>query len=139
MTNLSFNLFKKVVSAGVCLSFFIVNGPLAYSSEANFWSSRRAASEQMRRNGAGVGNAGSTDGQMLLAQLPKAGPLEFGQVVTASADQEAQAPKEPFSIGPKTGDWLGKLVLPYGSVREVYLSPDTKAPVHCSHPRCPRD
>jgi hypothetical protein len=129
MTNRYFNLFKKVLSAGVCLSFFIVNGPMVYSNEANFWSSRRAASDQMRRNGAGVGNAGSTDGQMLLAQLPKAGPLEFGRAVSASAiDQEAQAPKEPFSIGPKTGDWLGKLVLPYGSVREVYLSPDTKAP-----------
>jgi hypothetical protein len=128
MRPLYFTISKKVLSGALCVSLFIVNGAWAYANETNFWSSRRVARDHMRQNGAGVGNAGTSDSQVLLAQLPKAGPLEFGQVVTASADQEAQAPKEPFSIGPKTGDWLGKLVLPYGSVREVYLSPDTKAP-----------
>ncbi|MBK8575404.1 MAG: hypothetical protein IPN90_06930 [Elusimicrobia bacterium] len=121
MKNKRLVTFRKFLASALCGVFFAVHCALAHSTETNFWASRRMASRQVRGDGETSNSVGST-GQTLLAQLPKVEPLDFG-APTSSSQEVLDAAKVPFSIGPKTRDWLGQLVMPYGTVNDVYLSP----------------
>jgi hypothetical protein len=124
MRDHSFAVFRQLFVTALCGVFFIANCALAHSVETSFWTARKMASQRIR----GTQESANNNGNILLAQLPKAGPVDLGR--SSPSHLPATAIKEePFSIGPKTGDWLGKLVSPYGSVREVFISPDSKAPL----------
>lgn len=123
-----FNI-KKFLSGALGAVFFIANCALAHATETNFWASRRSASQRIRANESSDFSKGSSNEHFLLAQLPKAGPLELGGGRSAPFSQKAsEAGKVPFAVGPTTGDWLGKLVMPFGNVNDVYLSPKKDAP-----------
>ncbi len=120
---------RKILSAVVAAVYFSVNCVLAHSTEANFWASRRAASQQVKGETAKLEEGDTVQrGNVLLAQLPMASPVDLARGKADTAQASADVARTPFSIGPKTGDWLGKMVSPYGSVRDVYLSPLKDAP-----------
>ena len=121
---------KKILSAFIAAVYFSVNCVLAHSTESNFWASRRAASQRVKGETANLQEGASAQrGNLLLAQLPMASPVDLARgKVDSGQDNAVDAVRTPFSIGPKTGDWLGKMVSPYGSVRDVYLSPKKDAP-----------
>ncbi|MBK8870979.1 MAG: protein kinase family protein [Elusimicrobia bacterium] len=121
---------KKILSAFIAAVYFSVNCVLAHSTESNFWASRRAASQRVKGETANLQEGASAQrGNLLLAQLPMASPVDLARgKVDSGQDTSADGARTPFSVGPATGDWLGKMVSPYGSVRDVYLSPKKDAP-----------
>jgi len=124
-------VLSRAFLLGVSVAYVFTNVVAAHASESAFWTERRRASNQKLR-GAGdnlfAAVSSNPNTQMLLSQIPHATPMEMGK---SYIPQQAAVPndkKEPFSIGPKAGDWLGKLVMPYGSVNDLYLSPKPDAP-----------
>ncbi|MBL0349437.1 MAG: hypothetical protein IPP68_03545 [Elusimicrobia bacterium] len=109
-------------------SFFFCNVLGVYAQEQNFWSARRVAARKMQppeSEGIDLGQ----EGNMLLSQIPQAVRMDLG---SAGGSAISSTPGELAKIPPtKTApqDWLGKLVTPYGWVRDVYLSPKANAPV----------
>lgn len=122
-----FNI-KKVLAGALGAVFFVANCAFAHATETNFWASRRTASQRMRTGSDTVMAGESGYERTLLAQLPKAEPLELGGHSAPFSQKASGDVKVPFAIGPKTGDWLGKLVMPYGTVQDIYLSPKKDAP-----------
>lgn len=115
---------RTVVAASVAAVYLFTNVVTAYAGEQSFWNARRAATQRMRETDAAP--AGVSDGRLLLAQLPHAAPVDLSRAVTGT--QPVSAAKTPFVYGPKAGDWLGKVVMPYGSVREFHLADKADAP-----------
>lgn len=115
---------RPVFAASIALIYFFSNVSSVYAYEKSLWNSRRDAAQKMR----GDSFASASNGQMILAQLPQAAPVEFGRAVPADRSALSASNQELFAFGPKAGDWLGKMVSPYGSVRDLYLSPNTDAP-----------
>lgn len=57
------------------------------------------------------------------------GPVPSDSIAPCRARGVGRGENASFEIGPKTGDWLGKLVMPYGHVSDVYVSPTPNAPM----------
>jgi 4-alpha-glucanotransferase len=129
--------------------YFLTNVASAYAVEANFWSERRRATEKLKSRPslaealpaleAGAAKSGrlSSEQHQLLAQLPRAAQLDFGvsenRPLSTAVSQRtrpvrAQAPAASKAGSPGSEDWLSQLILPFGSLREVHLSPAPGAP-----------
>lgn len=124
------NLYRAFL-AGISAIYFFTNVAAVHASESTFWAERRRASFQKVRGEEelSIGKISTNpNSQMLLAQLPHASPMEMGRSFPPRNAVGPNDKKEPFSVGPKAGDWLGKLVMPYGAVNDLYLSPKPDAP-----------
>lgn len=119
---------SSVVSVGVTIVYLFSNVVAAHAVERNFWDLRRDSAKRMRGDTSPL-SAAATEGQILLAQLPKAAPVGWGGSELQAGIIPGKTEKVPFEIGPKTGDWLGRLVMPYGRVNDVYVSPLPHAPM----------
>lgn len=125
------SVFHRAFHVGISVAFAFTNVAAVYASESTFWTERRRASLQKMRGGEDIPIAAVSSNphsQMVLAQLPHASPMELGRSSPPHHSADRNDKNELFSLGPKTGDWLGKLVMPYGSVNDVYLSPKPDAP-----------
>lgn len=125
------SLCYRISIAGISAIYFFTNVAAVHASESTFWAERRRASFQKVRGEEELSTgriSTNPSSQMLLAQLPHASPMEMGRSFPPRNAVGPNDKKGPFSIGPKAGDWLGKLVMPYGSVNDLYLSPKPDAP-----------
>lgn len=107
---------KALLSAAMALVYFFSSVAALHATEIGFWDSRRQSAKRVRGETNPLSSL-ATGGQSLLTQLPPAVPVGWG------------GENASFEIGPKTGDWLGKLVMPYGHVSDVYVSPTPNAPM----------
>ncbi len=124
----------------------------AHAAESAFWKERRNAAQRMQQKSSlseslpalGLAaeeraRAGLTSEQyQMLAQLPKAGQVNFGAVadIPITNGWPGQGLGEKIPAGLKGGQsaddspsWLSTLILPYGTLRDVYLSPVQNAPL----------
>lgn len=125
------SILYRAFLAGISAIYFFTNVAAVHASESTFWTERRRASFQKARGeeDISIGRLSTIpNSQMVLAQLPRASPMALGESLPSQNPAGNNGKKEPFSLGSKTGDWLGKLVMPYGSVNELYLSPKPDAP-----------
>ncbi len=121
---------KKSLAAALCALLFYstVASPLA---EANFWEERRSVSRSSAQNNPGRANSLSSRDYQLLAQLPTGQiPLGLPETLNGSTLAPSLAPLSAHDLSEnvkwaKNGivpAWLSRLVLPYGSVREIHLA-----------------
>ncbi len=145
----SFRDAKTVTAFLVSAVFFYSNVLTAYSAESAFWAERRNAANRMKKsaeladNVANIGLAAerqnrglSAEQYQLLAQLPKATNLEFGmsESVTNGLPSTGKMIREDLKAavrndGKNTPTWISSLILPYGAIRDVYLSKSPDAPI----------
>lgn len=112
----------------VATAFLFSNVIAAHAIEKNFWEARREFSKKLR-GGSSSSSPVTVEGHPLIAQLPKAVPVGWGGGNLSSPSNAEGTETSAFEVGPKTGDWLGRLVTPYGHVNDVYISPIANAPM----------
>ncbi|HRY29746.1 MAG TPA: hypothetical protein P5079_06865, partial [Elusimicrobiota bacterium] len=119
-----------------------------YATETAFWSQRRQAADKLKDkptldqavlaadepSRAGL----SSEQYQLLAQLPRATDFSLGvtenvSIATLGAEPSARLkPQDLQKAAAQAKDsptWLSTLVLPFGSIRDIYLSPQPGAPL----------
>src|SRR5688572_22923086 len=140
---------KPILCLSLSAVYFYSNLVGVYAAEANFWSQRKRAAQKFQdRSGdepslrdMGMADAGLRAGltaeqSQLLAQLPTATHFDFGAADNVSVtNQLANQPASKFStdaVKPSSKDspsWLSTLILPYGSIRDIYLSRTPNSPL----------
>ncbi|MGQ0644005.1 MAG: hypothetical protein ACT4O3_00740, partial [Elusimicrobiota bacterium] len=121
-----------LILAGV---YFYTNVAAAHAAEKSFWEQRRAAVKELAGSD-GRKNGPAAEAYQTLARLPAA-PVALGLHATAAAPGAMPAPQ---SLSRERGlplpadvrslpTWLSQVVLPFGTVREIYLAKDPAAPL----------
>lgn len=103
----------------LCLGLAVIyahTNVLAAHAESNFWEERKTFQDKTHPD-----NAGSP---ALLAQLPTAAQVDWQPTLRG---EPAALPSSQVPAGPL--GWVASLVLPYGSVGDVYISPRIDAPL----------
>jgi hypothetical protein len=149
-----FRFLRRTRKAVLCLAVAFLqlhSSVLPAFAESGFWSDRREAAQRLKDkptldqalpslglsadDGARAGL--SAEQYQLLAQLPKATNFDFGITenvsITDLQDPTTRLKPEDVRAAAATSKesptWLSTLVLPFGSIRDVYLSPKTGSPL----------
>lgn len=140
---------KSCLRTLISVVYFLTNVALAHAVETHFWAERKAAAARRKSTDRAAGltlpsdnaaPAGLTQEQYeLLAQIPAALQLDKGFLENISVSGVAAPPPLRSGIHPQSlpsasregGDtpaWLSSLLLPYGAIREIHVSPHPDAP-----------
>ncbi len=126
----------------LCGVFVFSNVLFVYSAESSFWAERRKAAQKFQKNSSHSISKNnhpsplSSQKHKLLAQLPQASHVNFG-VDNTSVGSGIQSTNnmpqgvlpQSFSSSKEAHSWLSSLILPYGHIRDIHLSPSPDAPL----------
>ncbi|HOW28176.1 MAG TPA: SpoIIE family protein phosphatase, partial [Elusimicrobiota bacterium] len=125
--------------------FLYSNVIAVHSAESSFWADRKQAAQRMKPSSSADTlpssnkNDLSAEQTRLLAQLPSTIHMNFGITengsIPASFSTPAPSSSDQKRILESTGSranpqsWISTLVLPYGSIRDIYLAKHPNAPM----------
>lgn len=132
---------RRVFCAVVALFYGYANTLGVSAAESNFWNERRKTAERYKASPSSAlpsESAASADltreQNQLLAQLPAARQVDFRSMEPAavsgglSGAASAVVTKPSGDLG-HVPSWISTLVLPYGTLRDLYIAPKAGAPL----------
>jgi hypothetical protein len=137
------SLWEKGVVVLTTSVLFFTNVFSIYAGETSFWADRQALAQRVKSSKKETflpvrgTSKPSYNSYQLLAQLPPTGAVSLGFASSAPVGiAPALSSPPPLSpeINPSSGvqdtpTWISNLLLPYGSVREIFLAKKDNAPL----------
>ncbi|HOW27290.1 MAG TPA: TerC/Alx family metal homeostasis membrane protein [Elusimicrobiota bacterium] len=148
----TYRFIKKSLRPVLAIVFFYSNVIALHAVESNFWNERKQAAQRLKEKPSSSQSFSSFESPaeesrraglspeqtQLLAQLPRATDFDFGVTENVAISSLGNAPSRtlrPDDVNKQSSPeknnstWISTLVLPYGAVRDVYLSRQPNSPV----------